>query len=187
MSRARVFRETRRSSRVVTAVLGMMFLGAATVTHAFTVVLTQSQLADEVKAYFPIEYETAGVRTQLDMHGLRLLQDKNRVAVNLTLTSAIPGVGRVSGTTEISGEIDYHSGRREFYLRDPTLLSLKLADVSPDYAAVVEEGVQALILHAWPVIIVYRLSEEQVKGSLSLRLLKTVQVRDGKVLLEMGF
>jgi len=174
-------------SRIVTAVLGTMFLGVSTATHAFTVVLTQQQLADEVKVYFPIEYETAGVRTRLDMHGVRLLQDKNRIAVSLALTSAIPGVGKVSGTTEISGELDYHRGRREFYLRDPSILSLKLADVPPDYAALVEEGVQALILHAWPVIIVYRLSEEQVKGSLSMRLLKTVQVRDGKVFLEMGF
>ena len=164
-----------------------MLLGVTTVTHAFTVVLTQQQLADEVKVYFPIEYETAGVRTRLDMHGIRLLQDKNRIAVSLALISSIPGVGKFSGTTEISGELDYHRGRREFYLRDPSILSLKLADVPPDYAALVEEAVQALILHAWPVIIVYRLSEEQVKGSLSMRLLKTVQIRDGKVFLEMGF
>jgi len=187
MSRARTFGKGQPLSRIVTAVLCMTFLGVTTVTHAFTVVLTQRQLADEVKVYFPIEYETDGVRTRLDMHGVRLLQDKNRIAVSLALTSTIPGVGKVSGTTEISGELDYHSGRREFYLRDPSILSLKLADVPSDYAALVEEGVQALILHAWPVIIVYRLSEEQVKGSLSMRLLKAVQVRDGKIFLEMGF
>ena len=187
MSRVRMFGPGQPWSRFVTAILGTMFLGVTTVTHAFTVVLTQQQLADEVKVYFPIEYETAGARTRLDMRGVRLLQEKNRISVSLALTSAIPGVGNFSGTTEISGEIDYHRGRREFYLRDPSILSLKLADVPPDFAALVEEGVQALILHAWPVIIVYRLSEEQVKGSLSMRLLKTVQIRDGKVFLEMGF
>lgn len=174
-------------SRVVTAMLGLMLLGAASLSYAFTVVLTQQQLADEVKAYFPIEYETAGIRTRLDLRGVRLLQGDDRLAVSLALSSEIPGVGRVSGATEISGELDYHRGRREFYLRDPRLMSLQLADVPPDYSPLVEEGVQALIRHAWPVIIVYRLSEEQVKGSLSMRLLKSVQVRDGKLYLEMGF
>lgn len=170
-----------------------LWLTAASVTlavpgaYGYTVRVGAAALQKAMEAYFPITRENALGAVTLSNPRVILRPGSRRLGLATKVSAAMPEQPPLTGNGVVDGEIAYDPVRHEFQLREPRVASLAIDGVDGPFAALVESAVEVLTQDQFPVIVLYRLDEAVLRDSPKLRMLKAVGVRDGALVLEMGF
>jgi len=155
--------------------------------YGYTVTLGAPALQKAVEAYFPITQENALGAVTLSNPRVILRPNSRRIGLATNMKAAMPEQPPLTGNGVVHGEIGYDPVRHEFQLRDPRVASLVLDGVAGPFTTLVESAVEAIIQSQFPVIVLYQLDEETMRQAPQLRMLKGVGVRDGALVLELGF
>jgi len=155
--------------------------------HAYTVTLGAPVLQKAVEAYFPFTRENALGAITLSNPRVILRPNSRRIGLATDVTAAMPEQPPLTGSGVVHGEVGYDPLRHEFQLRDPRVASLAIDGVAGPFATLVEAAVEAVTQSQFPVIVLYRLDEQTLREAPQLRMLKAVGVRDGALVLELGF
>lgn len=154
---------------------------------AYVVEMTQEQLQVMLAKGFPLKREVAFATLTFDQPRLVLEQGSNRLGLALTLLAEMPGQRPARGSGMIDGELEYHADTGEFHLRNPSVKSLSFDGLAPQYNALLQGVVAEYAAQTLPIVVLYRLDESEMRQAMARRMLKSVQVKDGKVLAELDW
>jgi hypothetical protein len=98
-----------------------------------------------------------------------------------------PGLEKsYTGSASLTTRVGYHPADYRFYLEEPELQSLEVANLPGKYRETLREGLN-LIASEWVVTVpIYKLSKHDTKTALAKLLLKEVSIRKHKVVVTLG-
>ncbi len=109
-----------------------------------------------------------------------------RIGMRLAVEASVPGVTSVAGVMEADGELEYHPETGRFTIAKGRLVDLELQGMPKQQMKLFEEMAQAVVTKQLASLTVYQLDQEDFKQSLAKLVLKSVQVRDGAIIVEVG-
>ena len=98
-----------------------------------------------------------------------------------------PALGRrFLGQMTLDAALDYNSGKGEFYLVDPRIEELELADVPDRYRSLASQLAELIVGRYLDRFAVYRLDPDDFEESLAMLVLQNVAVTGGRLVLYVG-
>ncbi len=164
----------------------LLYLMQCTVAAAYTVELTRQQVQEAVDGYFPVKHITPLVMLTAHNPQVSLMQKSNRIGLEISVLANVPGILTGEGRGLIDGDLEYRHQTGEFYLRDPKIKSLELYDMPAEVTASVRLALQQLMRQSLPVMLVYKLQDNDLKQKMAKSVLSSVAVRKGKLILELS-
>jgi hypothetical protein len=173
---------TRRIAPPLAAVAAVLL--AAVPAAAYTVLLTAGEIEAVVAPGFPVVQEMAMGSVTFAHPKVVLTPGSNRLGLGMDVTADLPGGMQATARAVVDGDLAYDPARREFHLREPRVKSLTARGLPEAFAPVVADAVTQLARERLPIIVLYQLPDDPMTSP--LRLLKSAEVRDGKVRVELG-
>ena len=164
----------------------LFFLMQCTDVAAYTVELTKQQVQDAVERYFPIEHVTPFATLNLYRPIVFLEKNSSRIGLGFSISVDVPGIMTGKGQGSIDGELEYRQETGEFYLHDPKIRRLDLHDFPADIASSIQQALHELMRYSLPVILVYKLKDDDIGQRMTKSILSSVSVRNGKIILELS-
>lgn len=154
---------------------------------AYVVEMTQVELQEMLVKNFPVKRDITFAVLTFDKPQVVLTKGSNRLGLALTLTAEMPDQWVARGSGMIDGELEYDAAKGEFHLRNPGVKSLSFEGLPPQYSSMLQGVVAEFAAQTLPIIVIYKLDEKQFRQSMTRKMLKSVQVKDGKVLAELDW
>jgi hypothetical protein len=155
--------------------------------HGYTVTVGAPALQKALEAYFPITRENALGAVTLSNPRVILRPGSPRIGLATDVKAVMTDQPPFTGKGLVDGEIAYDPRRHEFHLREPRVSSLAIDGLEEPFATLLEGAIDAITQSQFPVIVLYRLDDAALQDSTKLRMLKAVGVRDGNLVVELGF
>lgn len=155
--------------------------------HAYTVTLGTPELQLAVDHYFPVTQEHPLGTLTLSEPMVVLRPGSRRIGMQLKVVAQVPSGPPIAGRGMVHGVLGYDAARRELQLRDPRLAGLTIDGVTEPFTGMITGMVDYLTQNQLPVIVVYRIDDETLKNAPQLKMLKSMEVRDGKVVVDLGW
>ena len=157
-----------------------------TVAEAYTVALTKQQVQDAIKAYFPVKHVTPFATLTLSRPVVSLDPISNRIGLAFSMTADVSGLMIGKGKGMIDGDLEYRQKSGAFYLHAPNIKRFEINELPADIAAPVRQALQGLMRQSLPLILVYKLKDDDLNQMLAKSMLSSVTVRNGKLILELS-
>ncbi|CAA0117703.1 Uncharacterised protein [BD1-7 clade bacterium] len=118
---------------------------------------------------------------------LELLEENNRVKVGLDVTfNIIVNDQPFGGSLDVSGGVKYSNKNGGFYLDSPAIEQLDVTGVPPEYTDQASKYLEAAVKSYYEDRPIYVLSSFKSDEALAKMVLKSVEVKDKKLLLQLG-
>ncbi len=177
--------------KIIIAVLFIIFfvvIGTLFVylRNGIEIKLSQEQINEKLKQSFPIEKENFFFRLFLYDPVVTLAENSDKIDLSMATDVSIISKIRVTGITNIAGKIDYDPDKGEFYIRDFEIRNMSVSGIPEIYQEQVKKGIEAVagrILANYPV---YKLKQERKKLLPAKLLLKSVIVKNKKLVILLG-
>ena len=148
-------------------------------------VFSREELQAKLGAQFPLTKKKRLMKFRFSEPEL-LLANSERIGMRLAVEASVPGVTSVAGVMEADGELEYHPETGRFTIAKGRLVDLELQGMPKQQMKLFEEMAQAVVTKQLASLTVYQLDQEDFKQSLAKLVLKSVQVRDGAIIVEVG-
>lgn len=155
--------------------------------QAFQVEITEAQIQAEVTTMFPIRQQLPFVSAVFSDPRVRIVPDSDRVRLALSLQARLAAEVDAAGEAEIEGSLGYDAATGEFHLIRPSVVRLHLDLLPRDTLELVRVMTNAVAEQYLTSIVIYRLDERDFRQGMMRRNLRSVQVRDGRLIAEMGW
>ena len=93
---------------------------------------------------------------------------------------------RRKGQVVAEGGIEYRPQRGEFFIVNPKVVSVELDDLKGKYEKSVRSVADQIVEQYLPEVAVYRLDQKDFKQKVAKLVLKSVKIRDGKLVVVVG-
>jgi len=157
---------------------------AAAPAWAYTVSFTAAEVEAAVAPHFPQVQDGPLGPVTFSHPKVVLTPGSNRLGLGMDVTADLPGGMQAQARALVDGDLAYDPVRREFHLREPRVRSLTAQGLPDAFAPVVADVVTQMTRERMPVIVLYRLPDDPAIAP--LKLLKSAEVRDGRVRVELG-
>jgi hypothetical protein len=147
--------------------------------------LTREHLQELIASRFPIR---RGDRVTLTLKDpiVRLEEGSDRIGIELTVSAGFTRETALDSRWLVDGELSYDRERAEFFLYNPDIRSRESGKESDSPGLLRRFIAKAVLARTFSKLPIYRLKETVAGHSLARLLLKSVRVRDGKLLIELG-
>jgi hypothetical protein len=150
-------------------------------------VFPAEELQQKIAKQFPIERKDQFAKLQLANPQVLLQQGDERIGMRMDLVIEPPFIKKqCAGEVEFDAEVEYKPARGEFFLVDARVRHFNLIDVPKKYQTLAQGLVNQVLKRYLDELPVYTLDGDNFKESLAKLVLKKVQVKDGKLVLEVG-
>ena len=174
--------DTLKKSPLFAILLGMLFSFNAA---AYSIELSKDDLQQQVSLYFPLEQATPLSKLTYSNPVVILNPNTNRIGLEVTIRIEVPGMLAVEGRGQIDGNLEYRQQTQQFYLHDPKLTNVRLANSSYELAGAVQQIVTNISQQSLPLILVYDLKDDDLRQKMAKSVMKSVTVKEGRVYLEL--
>ncbi len=174
--------DTLKKSPLFAILLGMLFSFNAT---AYSIELSKDDLQQQVSLYFPLVQATPLSKLTYSNPVVILNPNTNRIGLEVTIRIEVPGMLPVEGRGQIDGNLEYRQQTQQFYLHDPKLTNVRLANSSYELAGAVQQIVTNISQQSLPLILVYDLKDDDLRQKMVKSVMKSVTVKEGKVYLDL--
>jgi hypothetical protein len=173
-----------RALTCVLSILGAAMALAAAPAAAYTLTLSAADIEAVVAPHFPQAQESAFGQVTFAHPKVVLTPGSDRLGLGVDVTADLPAGMQATARALVDGDLSYDPARREFHLREPRVKYLTAEGLPDAFAPMVADAVTQMARETMPVIVLYRLPDDPALAP--LRLLKSAEVKDGKVLIELG-
>lgn len=151
----------------------------------FEVEQTQEQLQERITRQFPSTYEQLGFTLTLQNPIISLKNKSNRIYLDLDIK--ISSMGNLIGKakTRISGQIFYDEEHGAFYLNNPKIEKLESAQLDPQFIPLIRDMISLAAQQLLPQMPVYILNEKDFQQKILKKRLRSIEVRDKKLIIIM--
>lgn len=157
---------------------------AAAPAAAYTLSLSAADIEAVVAPHFPQVQDSALGQVTFAHPKVVLTPGSDRLGLGVDVTADLPAGMQATASAVVDGDLAYDPAKREFHLREPRVQSLAAEGLPDAFAPMVADAVTQMARETMPVIVLYRLPDDPALAP--LRLLKSVAVKDGKVVIELG-
>ena len=161
-----------------------VFLLLPAILQANTLEISHQDLQLMAEQQFPINRKTPFALVSFDNPQVILAKNSNRLGISLDISAKFPGQLSTRGKGQVDGELEYRPEKGEFHLRNPRMVAVSLQGIAPEYNAMLQSLISEFARQSLPIIVVYRLDENQPEQALAKRMLKSVQIKNGKVIVK---
>lgn len=169
--------------------LTMLFclLVLASPAMSFTRELTAAELQTQLSGQFPVRQQTAFMTVTLS--DPRVILNEGSDLIGLELTVLTTALGNIESTARglVDGQLHYQPETGEFFLLRPEVRRLHVVGVAEQYQNDIKMMVDGVAKEALSRMPIYTLKEDDTSQSMAKSFLKSVTVRNGKLILELGF
>jgi hypothetical protein len=150
------------------------------------VIFTAGELQKKIDQQFPMELKGALAKVELRHPAVFLDKDTQRIGLRADMKIAPPIGRKFSGQMEFDAGVEYLPERGEFFLVDSRVRHFQLDDVPEMYQDMVRGLANEILKRYLEELPIYKLDENDFKESLAKLVLKSVVVKEGKLVLDMG-
>jgi hypothetical protein len=153
----------------------------------FTITLTQAELEQQLGKRFPLRKKYLElVDVAYENPRVVLTDGSDVIGIGVDARVAVPLKGDVVGGADIRTKLAYDAERTALVLHEPKLEKVQLPGVDAKLLDGVRAVANSLVSEQLPGIPVYTLKPSDAKRTIARAVLKSVTVRDGQVVLELG-
>ena len=154
---------------------------------SYTLRISAKELEKRLAKKFPIKKKASIFIFKITDPEVVFPSEKaNHIGIRLTLKVSLPGLFSAKGRALIHGEIEYDSEHGAFYFFDPEVQELKIKGLSRRYQIEVKELFSGFIQSALNELCIYQFNTRDRKQAIAKKLLKSVQVKEGKLQIKFG-
>ena len=154
--------------------------------RGLTITLGQAEIQQRLEAAFPVEQEQFAVRVVVDQPQVILREGSDRIGLDVRVRVRIPLLREYTGRVGTTGKLVYRREDKAFYLFESRVERLEIDGLPPEQTELVKKPVEAVAARALEAHPIYRLQGRNAQETLVEYVLLDVQVRDGKVIAELG-
>ena len=153
---------------------------------AYTITLTRQDIQTQVERSFPITEENMFSSITLQSAKVDLQEGSDRLG--LIVDAAVSALGglEISGLVHVDGALKYVSQTGEFLLVDAIARSVDIAGVSEPIRMKAAELVTELMKDYFSKNPIYKLNPQTMAEAMVMKAIKSVGVKDGKLVVELG-
>lgn len=166
-------------------VAAFLLFGTSFAAHAYILEFNKAELQQYVKNYFPFSHLTPFSRVTYSKPTVVLDEKTNRIGLEVTVKAEIPGMMPITGRGQIDGDLEYRKETYQFYLHDPKITNVRFANTDYQLAGTIQQMVSTITQQSMPLIFVYELKDEDLREKMAKSVLKSVDVKRGKVYVDV--
>lgn len=152
---------------------------------ATTMEFTQAELQARVAPQFPMQRSLLGAAINFADPLVYLSETENRIGVEVTVSVAMSDMLKGTGRGMIDGTLVYKPETGQFVLTEPRLRNLKIDNIPAAQQARVREIIDWVARNALAGIVVYQLGDKDFREKMARQMLKSMQVKNGKLVVEL--
>ncbi|AOW78737.1 hypothetical protein A3Q34_18970 [Colwellia sp. PAMC 20917] len=152
----------------------------------YTQEITEQEIQEKISAFMPIEKKKYFVTVTLSNPIIDLLKESDEIGIRANIDASAPGGIKGSGEVMIKGTLDYEPKKGEFYFKNPTIISLAIDKVPKNFTPKIQDIAQAALSKVMAVYPVYKFKDDNVKHKLAKAVLKSLKVKDEKLIITLG-
>lgn len=177
----------RLRSLAVLVLAGLLGIAGAGQARAFQVEITEAQIQAEVAAIFPIRQQLPFVTAVFSDPRVHIVPGSDRVRLALSLHARVAPDVEAGGDAEIEGSLGYDPATGEFHLVRPAVSRLHLDLLPRETLEFIRVMANVVAEHYLTSIVIYRLDERDFRQGMMRRNLRSIHVRDGRIVAELGW
>lgn len=148
-------------------------------------VFERADLQQKIESRFPLTKKKALISATLSAPTVLLVEGGDRLGLGLAVKVSVPGKNYY-GKVEVDGEIHYDPAAGSFSVMNARVRKLQSAALPERYQNIVKGIVDKVAQRYLSEVPVYQLKQEDFEQSLARFALKSVQVREGKLVVVIG-
>ena len=152
----------------------------------YTIELTERSLQEKIEAMMPLEKKQYFFTVRLSEPKVELINVSNEVGFFMHVDVIAPGGFKGGGRGKIAGTLRYQHDSGEFYLDSPRLVDLEIDLLPKQLTPKIAKLAELVLSKASEKLPVYRLRDDDAKHQLAKSTLKSIKVRDHKLLITLG-
>jgi Protein of unknown function (DUF1439) len=153
---------------------------------SYTVELTERSLQEKVELIMPLEKKQYFFTVRLSEPKVALINKSNEVGMFMHVDVIAPGGFKGGGRGQIAGSVRYEQKTGEFFLDAPRLVGLEIDLLPKRLMPKISKLAEILLTKASSKLPVYRLRDDDAKHQLAKSTLKSIKVKDHKLLITLG-
>jgi hypothetical protein len=152
----------------------------------YTQEITEQEIQEKISAFMPIEKKKYFVTVKITNPKIDLIKETDEIGILANIEAFAPGGIKESGEVTIKGTLDYDPQKGEFYFKNPKIVSLAIDKVPKIFIPKVQSIAQIALSKAMAVYPVYKFKDNNLKHKLAKAVLKSLKVKDEKLILTLG-
>ena len=166
--------------------LFLLFFSQLSMALSYTLAITEKDIQDKVSAMMPIEKKQWVATITISDAKVRLIRQSSEIGVSASVKLQVPGGLEGTGQADIKGALSYSAAEGAFYLHKPFIEQLNIDQIPAKYHSQVQSLSQKAITKALSRYPVYKLKDNDVKQKMAKALLKSVAVKDQKLMVTLS-
>lgn len=165
--------------------LGLLLASGLASALSYTMEISKSEIQQRLAAQMPLKAKKLLVKVVLTNPVVDLLKDGNRIGVAADFEARLPGL-KGKGRVNIAGDLSYDAEKGEFFLHRPEIVSFDVDKLPDQYAEDLRRIVQSVAAKALEDHPIYKLRDDDVKQRLAKAMLRSVAVKDEKLVVVLS-
>ncbi len=169
-------------------VIGCLLLLNATVVSAFnySVLVSESTIQERLSTIRPLEKHTRFYRVSMSDLQVDLIKGSERVHFSAKILVSLFGAIQSQGRVKVSGAIEYNSESGQFFLIEPKVEAIDIADLPSSRIEKIRSVLQKVVSKALTKVKVYQLRDQSVRHKMLRSVLQSVAVsQDAQLLITL--
>lgn len=166
--------------------ISLLAFSASTLALSYTKEVSEKQLQKTVQAMMPITQKNTLVSVTVKNPVIDLPKETNKVVLKSDFDASAIGGIKGNGTMNVAGNVVYDKERGAFFLQNIEVLDFKSDKIGDSYKDIVKTLAQQVLNTTLKNNPIYTLDTNSTEGKLAKATLKSVKVKDEKLLLKMG-
>lgn len=165
----------------------VLLLSAHTaMAFSYKLEISESEIQQRVTAMMPIQKSKFLLTVILSDPKVSLIKNTNEVAVSSPIEVMAPAGIKGSGFVKLQGSLSYDAKSGEFFLRNPTIVEFEVNKLPEKYKQQAKLVVQTATENVLAKHPIYKLKDDNLKQKLAKAVLKSVTVKEQKLLVVLG-
>lgn len=153
---------------------------------AFSVVISQDELQAKVAELMPLEKRNFLISLVFSNPQIDLMVGHNQIGIACQLDAVALGTLTGSGSTKIIGDLSYQAETGEFFLKNLSIDSLQIQNLPDEYLPQVTQVIESVAQNALSAYPVYRLDENDSQQKLAKAMIKSIEIKNQLLVIELG-
>jgi hypothetical protein len=164
----------------------MFSISQASSAFTYTIEITERSLQEKIDAMMPLTRKQFFITVTLSEPKINLIKDSNEVGFFTHVEVLVPGGLKGSGRGKIQGTVSYKPERGEFYLHNPSIVSLEIDRLPKKLMPKISQIAGVILSKSLSQYPVYKLKDSDSGHQLAKATLKSIKVGDDKLLVTLG-
>lgn len=173
-------------TRVILSLLTMLALAAPAHALSYQLELGQPELQLGLERLFPVSKTDPLLSISLRDPQVLLQNGSERIGMRADLVADMAGGMTATGSVSVDGKLRYQPKTGAFYLEQARITALRIDGVPATYTDQIRASVEPIVRELLASNPVYVLDDRDRSTLLSKQQIKSVTVRNGRVLVELA-